>query len=91
MIKNAMDFIVEESLVDRIFYVLDFLGLFRDYTGSKSNLKDKLNDLLQNIDYVETLIKYIEKKKKYCKNVELKLNMRDLVIKLNFLKQYLDK
>ena len=91
MINNTEEFIKEESLIDRTFYILDYLGLFRDYTYSKYDLKDKLHDLLLNIDYVESLIKYIEKKMKYCKNTELKVNMKDLVVKLNFLKQYLEK
>ena len=91
MINNAKEFIKEESLIDRTFYILDYLGIFKDYTGSKYDLKEKLYNLLLNIEYVETLIKYIEKKIKYCKNTELKFNMKDLIFKLNFLKQYLDK
>lgn len=91
MIRNAEDFIDEENLIDRTFYILDYLNLFSGYSGSKYDLKEKIYNILLDISYVESLIKFVEKKMKNCNNVELKCNMKELMLKLNFLKQYLEK
>lgn len=82
-------FIKSHNLVNRIYDMLNYFGLFKNPNGELS-IKKFLSQRLADVDYVESLAKYFEQNmRKYKKNVDLKCNLRDLIYDLEYLKQYL--
>lgn len=66
-----------------------YFGTIKD-SADEQIVKKFFKDNLQNVEYVESLAKYFEKKlQKNYKNVELRYNLIDLVNDLNYLKQYI--
>ena len=89
MKKDLNGFIKSHSLVNRIYDMVFFYGLIKNPNNEKA-VKRFFKNGLADIEYVETLAKYFESKKRYeKKNVELWFNLRDLIYDLDYVKQYL--
>lgn len=87
--NNAISFIKSHNLVNRIYDMLCFFNVIKNIENKKLIQKSFLQNLT-NIEYVESLAKYFEKKMKgNKKNIDLKCNLKDLIYDLNYLKQYL--
>lgn len=82
-------YVKSHSLVNRIYDMLDYFGVFKD-TKNKVAIKRFFSMRLEDIEYVESLAKYFEEQmKKNKKNIEVRCNLRDLIYDLDYLKQYL--
>ncbi len=89
MKKDSYAFIKSHNLVNRIYDMINYLGIVKNPNNDK-NIKKFIRLKLQNIEYVESLAKYFEKKLKKNKNdVELRCNLQDLIYDLDYLKLYL--
>lgn len=89
MKKNVYSFIKSHNLVNRVYDQVYFLGVIKEPVNDKL-FKNFFKKKLVNIDYVESLAKYFEKKlSKNNNNIELCCNLKDLIYDLNILKQYL--
>ena len=90
--KTGYSFIKSHNLVNRVYDMLNFYGLFDDKNETEKYIKEKLNINLYDIYYVESLSKYFEDKREITKNnITLKYNLLDLTTDLDYLKQYLNK
>lgn len=86
---NAISFIKSHNLVNRVYDMLCFFNIIKNIENKNLIQKSFLQNLM-NIEYVESLAKYFEKKlKENQKNIDLKCNLKDLIYDLNYLKQYL--
>ena len=64
---------------------------FDNEDWNKENIRKFLKENINDIIFVETLIKYLDDKlKRNRKKVELRCNLSDLINDLDYLKQYLD-
>lgn len=89
MQNNYINFIKSHNLVNRIYDMLFYFGTLKDEKNEKT-IKKFFVKKLDDIEYVETLAKYFERKlKQYKDKVEIKCNLLDLINDLNYLKQYL--
>lgn len=89
MQNNYINFIKSHNLVNRIYDMLFYFGMLKDEKNEKT-VKKFFVKKLDDIEYVETLAKYFERKlKQYKDKVEIKCNLLDLINDLNYLKQYL--
>lgn len=89
MQNNYINFIKSHNLVNRIYDMLFYFGTLKDEKNEKT-VKKFFVKKLDDIEYVETLAKYFERKlKQYKDKVEIKCNLLDLINDLNYLKQYL--
>lgn len=89
MKKDFYAFIKSHNLVNRIYDMVFYFGLIKNPKDEK-NIKKFFLQRLEDVEYVESLAKYFEKKiPKSKKNHDLKCNLNDLVYDLDYLKQYL--
>jgi hypothetical protein len=89
MKRKINSFIKSHNLVNRVYDMVYYFGTIKD-SADEQIVKKFFKDNLQNVEYVESLAKYFEKKlQKNYKNVELRYNLIDLVNDLNYLKQYI--
>ena len=90
--KKYRKFIKTHNLISRVY---DMLHFFNDYKFNKiasNKIKSNIGRMLVNIESVESLAKYFESKLKIdANNIELKYNINNLIIDLDYLKQYLVK
>lgn len=88
MRKKTYRFIKNNNLANRIYEMLKYFDIinYSDKKTAISNIKEKL--VLS--EFVESLATFFEKKHKYCKKVEMKCNLKELIDDLNILKQYLE-
>lgn len=88
MNKKYNAFIKSHNLINRIFDMVVYFNLIKkpyDELTIKKYFKKNIN----NIEYVESLAKYFEKRlQKNYNNIELRCNLKDLISDLNYLKQY---
>lgn len=90
MNKGYELFLKSHNLVNRIYDMIFYFGLIKDHSKQVS-IKKFIKMRLVDIDYVESLAKYFEKKMRINKkNIELLCNLRDLIYDLDYLKQYLE-
>lgn len=90
MQKELQSFIRSHNLVNRIYDMVYYFGTIKN-PDSEQLLKAFFLKKLEDIEYVESLAKYFEKKLHINKkNVELRCNLKDLIYDLDYLKQYLD-
>ncbi len=88
MEKNANSFIKSHNLVNRVYDMVYYLGIIKEPTNDQL-FKNFFKKRLTEIEYVESLAKYFEKKlSKNYDNIELRCNLKDLIYDLNILKQY---
>lgn len=88
MEKNANSFIKSHNLINRVYDMVYYLGVITEPTNDEL-FKSFFKKRLLEVEYVESLAKYFEKKlTKSYDNVELKCNLKDLIYDLNILKQY---
>lgn len=89
MKKDFYAFIKSHNLVNRIYDMVFYFGLIKNPKDEKY-IKKFFLQRLEDVEYVESLAKYFEKKiPKTKKNHDLKCNLNDLVYDLDYLKQYL--
>ncbi len=82
-------FIKSHNLVNRIYDMVFYFGLIKN-PSNENNIKKFFFQRLEDVEYVESLAKYFEKKiSKNRKNYDLQCNLTDLVYDLDYLKQYL--
>lgn len=90
-INNWQNYIKNKNLINRIFDMLQYFNFTSD-AFAKTSLRDSLKSHINDIVFVETLIKYFDTKRKINKNkIELRCNLQMLVDDLDYLKQYLEK
>lgn len=69
--------------------MLLYLGVIKN-PNNEEVIKRFFHQRLQDVEYVESLAKYFEKKiRKNKNNIDLRCNLMDLVYDLDYLKQYL--
>ena len=79
MQNNYINFIKSHNLVNRIYDMLFYFGTLKDEKNEKT-VKKFFVKKLDDIEYVETLAKYFERKlKQYKDKVEIKCNLLDLI------------
>lgn len=89
MKKNVHTFIRSHNLVNRIYDMVFYFGAIKN-PKDKKNIQKFFFQRLEDVSYVESLIKYFEKKLKKSKNIiQLRCNLQDLIYDLEMLKQYL--
>lgn len=88
--KTWHSFVKSHNLVNRIYDMVYYFGVIKN-PKNETVIKKFFRMKLQEIDYVETLAQYFEKKlTKYRRNFEIRANLTDLIYDLNTLKQYLE-
>lgn len=88
--KTWHSFVKSHNLVNRIYDMVYYFGVIKN-PENETVIKKFFRMKLQEIDYVETLAQYFEKKlTKYRRNFEIRTNLTDLIYDLNTLKQYLE-
>jgi len=71
--------------------MLEYLNRFDCEYWNKDEVRNYLKENINDICFVETIIKYLDDKlKKNRKKIELRCNISDLINDLDYLKQYLD-
>ncbi len=69
--------------------MLIFFGTIKN-PSDEHVIKKFFNQRLEDVEYVESLAKYFERKiRKYKNNPDVRCNLVDLVYDLDYLKQYL--
>ena len=87
---NWHSYAKSHNLVNRIYDMLNYFELFKDYKDSEKQLKKQIHNKIRSFYYIENLAKYFEDKlNKNQKNVEIRINLTDLLYDLDHLKQYL--
>ena len=82
-------FVRSHNLTNRIFNMLVYFNLIKHPENSTS-IKNFLGRRLEDVEYVELLAKFFEKKlSRQKRNIDLRCNLRDLIYDLDYLKQYL--
>ena len=88
--KNWYNIVRSRNLINRTFNVLEYLDFFRIYKITKEDFRVYMKNNINNICFVEMLIKYLDDKlKRNQKNVELRCSLYDLINDLDYLKLYL--
>ena len=91
MRKNWYSYVTSHNLINRIYDMLDFFNCFKNIKNNEIITKKYIKNNLNDIAFIETLLKYFERKlSKNIKKVDLRCNLYDLINDLNYLKQYLD-
>lgn len=89
--RNWYSYVKSRNLINRIYDMLEYFNYFDNEDWNKENIRKFLKENINDIIFVETLIKYLDDKlKKNRKKVELRCNLSDLINDLDYLKQYLD-
>lgn len=89
MDNNFYTFKKKHNIINRIYNMLVFMGTLK-YPHNEKVVKRFLNHKIEEVDYIETIAKFFESKKKlYKKNQEVICNLNALVYDLEYLKQYL--
>lgn len=82
-------FVKSHNLVNRIYDMVFYFGMIKN-SKDEENIKKFFSQRLEDVEYVESLAKYFEKKRtKNKKNHDLQCNLNDLIYDLDYLKQYL--
>lgn len=89
--RNWYSYVKSRNLINRIYDMLEYFNYFDNEFWNKENIRQFLKENINDIIFVETLIKYLDDKlKRNKKKVELRCNLSDLINDLDYLKQYLD-
>lgn len=89
MSSNVDAYIKSHNLVNRIYDMVYYFGIIKNSNNEKV-IKKFFYQKLYDIEYVESLAKYFEKKLiKNKVNIELRCNLKDLIYDLDYLKQYI--
>ncbi len=89
MSSNVDAYIKSHNLVNRIYDMVYYFGIIKNSNSEKA-IKKFFYQKLYDIEYVESLAKYFEKKLiKNKVNIELRCNLKDLIYDLDYLKQYI--
>lgn len=89
MNNNFYTFKKSHNLINRIYNMLIFLGTIKN-TQNEKIIKKFLNRRIEDVEYIETLAKYFEsRRRRYKKHPEVLCNLNDLIYDLEYLKQYL--
>lgn len=89
MTKDFYSFIKSHNLVNRIYDMIYYFGAIKN-PNDEETIKKFFKQRLEDVEYVESLAKYFEKKlRKNKSNIDLRCNLQDLVYDLDYLKQYL--
>ena len=87
--KAFHSFVRSHNLVNRIYDMDYYFGVIKNPNNSE-NIKKFFLKRLEDVEYVESLAKYFEKKlRTHRKNIDLRCNLQDLIYDLDYLKQYL--
>jgi hypothetical protein len=90
--KTWHSYAKSHNLVNRIYDMLDYFGLFNDHKENEKKLKKQIYSKMGSFYYIENLAKYFDEKlKRNQKNIEIRCNLKDLLYDLDILKQYLVK
>lgn len=92
MNKSYYTFVRSHNLVNRIYDMLVYMEVIK-HTENVAVTKKFFRQRLEDVEYVEELAKFFERKlrlKKYKKNGDVRCNLIDLIYDLDYLKQYLD-
>lgn len=87
MRRKTIRFIKNHNLVNRIYEMLKYFDII-DY--NKRTAINSIKDKMIMPEFIESLASIFEKKYKYCKKVEVRCNLKELIDDLNILKQYLE-
>lgn len=88
--KRISSFIKSHNLINRVYDMMFYFELIKN-PEKENNYKNFLSKQLNNIEYVESLANFFDKKlRKNKNNIELKCNLIDLIYDLDYLKQYLN-
>ena len=87
--NKAIYFINNHHLEKRVYEMLVYFDII-NFKKKPKHLKKFFNQKLLNSNFVETLAHFLEIKLKNTNNIELKLNLKELIYDLNYLKQYLN-
>lgn len=91
MRKNWHSFVKSHNLINRLFDMLDYFNFF-DNLDNVELVKKEMKKKIQSLYYVESLAKYFDDRiKDNINNIEVRCNLSDLIIDLDYLKQYLTK
>lgn len=89
MTKDFYAFIKSHNLVNRIYDMIYYFRAIKN-PNDEETIKKFFKQRLEDVEYVESLAKYFEKKlRKNKSNIDLRCNLQDLVYDLDYLKQYL--
>lgn len=89
--RSWYSYVKSRNLINRIYDMLEYFHYFDNEFWDKENIRQFLKENINDIIFVETLIKYLDDKlKRNKKKVELRCNLSDLINDLDYLKQYLD-
>ena len=89
--KNWYYYVKSRNLINRIYDMLEYFHYFDYESWDEKDIRKNLKENINDICFVETIIKYLEEKlKRNKKKVELRCNLSDLINDLDYLKQYLD-
>lgn len=89
MNKGFYAFKRSHNLVNRIYDMLIFFGTIKRQSDERT-IKNFFNQRLEDVEYVETLANFFERKaRKYKNNPDVRCNLTDLIYDLDYLKQYL--
>lgn len=91
MKKNWYFYVKSRNLINRIYDMLEYFHYFDCEFWNKKDIRDYLKNNISDICFVETILKYLEdKRRRNIKKVELRCNLSNLINDLDYLKQYLD-
>lgn len=89
--KNWYYYVKSRNIINRVYDMLEYFNYFDCEFWNKDDVRNYLKKNINDICFVETIIKYLDDKlKKNRKKVELRCNISDLINDLDYLKQYLD-
>lgn len=89
MNKNCYNFIRGHNLVNRTYDMVVYFGLLKNPDNEKV-IKRFFKQRLIDVEYIESLTCYFEKKlRKHKNNINLRCDLIDLIYDLEYLKQYL--
>ena len=88
--KNWYYYVRSRNLINRIYDMLEYFHYFDYEFWNKEDIRNYLKENINDICFVETIIKYLEEKlHKNKKKIELRCNLSNLINDLDYLKQYL--
>ena len=89
--KNWYYYVRSRNLINRIYDMLEYFNYFDYKNWNKEDIRNYLKENINDVCFVETIIKYLENKLNKNKNkVELRCNISKLIDDLDYLKQYLE-
>lgn len=87
--NKAINFINNHHLGKRVYEMLVYFDII-NFKKKPKHFQKLFKQKLLNVNFVETLAHFLEIKLKNTNNIELKMNLKELIYDLNYLKQYLN-